>query len=130
MTNQEKVLAFMRKHEQYIQEKPAIPNDDILKFRVKLVTEEAKELIDASEDRDLIEIADALADLMYVIYGYAIAFGIDLDSIFNEVHESNMSKEIAQKRKDGKVLKTEEFKGPRIKEILEMQGLRDNVLQK
>jgi predicted HAD superfamily Cof-like phosphohydrolase len=81
-----------------------------------LIAEELGELKEAIRDKDIVEVADALTDLLYVVYGAGHAFGIDLDKCFNEVHRSNMSKlGLDGKpiyREDGKVLKGQNYFDP------------------
>ena len=100
--------------------------DDLAKLRVALLEEEVGEFVTASEKGDLIGIADALADIVYVVYGTALTYGIDLDSVLREVHRSNMSKLAADGkpliREDGKVLKSEQYFPPDIASAL---GLPD-----
>ena len=100
---------------------PLVPIDETKHLRIKLITEEFNELSDALEADDLVEIADALADLTVVVYGTALSYGIDLDAVFEEVHRSNMTK-LGEDRKpiyreDGKVLKGPNFEPPRIAEV-------------
>lgn len=100
------------------QEKPAFPDDDTRSLRIDLINEEFDELIDAENEEDLVEVADALADLCYVINGMALQYGIDLDKCFAEVHASNMSKLGADGkpifREDGKVLKGPNYFKPNL----------------
>lgn len=91
-------------------------------LRMDLIEEEWDELQDARDDNDLVEIADALADLVYVIYGAALVWDIPLDAVLEEVHRSNMSKLEDGKplyREDGKVLKGRNFSEPQISMVLE-----------
>jgi predicted HAD superfamily Cof-like phosphohydrolase len=92
-----------------IQTKSEFPGPERAKLRVSLINEEAKEFSDASDQADVVEAADALADLLYVVYGAALEWGIPIDAVFTEVHRSNMSKLWAdgkpRYREDGKVLK-------------------------
>ena len=100
--------------------------DDLAKLRIALLEEEVGEFVTASEKGDLIGIADALADIVYVVYGTALTYGIDLDSILHEVHRSNMSKLAADGkpliRADGKVLKSEQYFPPDIASALGRYG--------
>jgi predicted HAD superfamily Cof-like phosphohydrolase len=94
-------------------------------LRVSLLEEEVGELVSATHARDLVGIADALADITYVVYGTALTYGIDLDSVLGEVHRSNMSK-LDQDgkpiiRTDGKVLKSERYSPPNIAAVLQRQ---------
>ena len=92
MTNFEKVGNFMKTFGQEVKEKPSFSSDKINKLRLDLITEELGELKLAMKNNDLLEVADALTDILYVTYGAGHAFGINLDKCFNEVQNSNMSK--------------------------------------
>jgi predicted HAD superfamily Cof-like phosphohydrolase len=107
-----------------------LPSTDIdpalASLRIALLEEEVGEFGDAAKKGDLIGIADALADIVYVAYGTALTYGIDLDSVLQEVHRSNMSKLDADGRPlirdDGKVLKSERYSPPDIKAVLSRQA--------
>ena len=92
MTNFEKVGNFMKTFGQEIKKKPSLGSDKINKLRLDLIQEELGELKAAMKNNDLLEVADALTDILYVTYGAGHAFGINLDKCFNEVQNSNMSK--------------------------------------
>ena len=92
MSNFSKVGIFMKTFGQEVKNKPSFSNDKINKLRIDLIKEELSELQDAMKNKDLLEVADALTDILYVTYGAGHAFGIDLDKCFNEVQNSNMSK--------------------------------------
>jgi predicted HAD superfamily Cof-like phosphohydrolase len=92
MSNFSKVGIFMKTFGQEVKDKPSFSSDKINKLRIDLIKEELEELTDAMESRDLLEVADALTDILYVTYGAGHAFGIDLDKCFDEVQNSNMSK--------------------------------------
>ena len=92
MTNFEKVGIFMKTFGQEIKTKAELSNDKINELRISLINEELEELKKAVKDNDISEVADALTDILYVVYGAGHAFGINLDKCFNEVQESNMSK--------------------------------------
>ena len=92
MTNFEKVKIFMKTFGQEVKNKASLGTDQINQLRYNLIKEELEELRIAIEEKDLLEVADALTDILYVTYGAGHAFGIDLDKCFNEVQESNMSK--------------------------------------
>ena len=92
MTNFEKVGTFMKTFGQEVKEKPSFSSDKINKLRLDLIEEELGELKLAMKNNDLLEVADALTDILYVTYGAGHAFGINLDKCFNEVQNSNMSK--------------------------------------
>ena len=92
MTNFEKVGHFMKTFGQEIKTSADLSTDKINSLRVSLINEELEELKKAISEKDILEIADALTDLLYVTYGAGHAFGIDLDKCFGEVQNSNMSK--------------------------------------
>jgi predicted HAD superfamily Cof-like phosphohydrolase len=92
MTNFNKVGVFMKTFGQEVKNKPSFSTEKINQLRISLIQEELDELKEAMTNNDLLEVADALTDLLYVTYGAGHAFGIDLDKCFNEVQNSNMSK--------------------------------------
>ena len=92
MSNFSKVGTFMKTFGQEVKDKPAFSTDKINKLRIDLIKEELEELTEAMNNNDLLEVADALTDILYVTYGAGHAFGIDLDKCFEEVQNSNMSK--------------------------------------
>ena len=92
MSNFNKVGTFMKTFGQEVKTKPSFSSDKINKLRIDLIKEELDELQEAMKNNDLLEVADALTDILYVTYGAGHAFGIDLDKCFDEVQNSNMSK--------------------------------------
>ena len=92
MTNFEKVGTFMKTFGQDVKKSSSFSTDKINALRVSLIKEELDELIEAMNKKDLVEVADALTDILYVTYGAGHAFGINLDDCFEEVQSSNMSK--------------------------------------
>ncbi len=111
MTNFEKVGFFMKTFGQDVKQSSSFSSDKINALRVSLIKEELDELIEAMNKKDLVEVADALTDILYVTYGAGHAFGINLDDCFEEVQNSNMSK----LDKDGKPIynnKGKVMKGP------------------
>ena len=92
MTNFEKVGLFMKTFGQEVKTNASFSSDKINKLRIDLINEELNELTEAMNNKDLLEVADALTDILYVTYGAGHAFGIDLDKCFEEVQNSNMSK--------------------------------------
>ena len=92
MSNFNKVGTFMKTFGQEVKTKPSFSTDKINKLRIDLIKEELQELTEAMINKDLLEVADALTDILYVTYGAGHAFGIDLDKCFDEVQNSNMSK--------------------------------------
>ena len=92
MSNFSKVGTFMKTFGQEVKNKPSFSTDKINKLRIDLIKEELEELTEAMKNKDLLEVADALTDILYVTYGAGHALGIDLDKCFDEVQNSNMSK--------------------------------------
>ena len=92
MSNFNKVGTFMKTFGQEVKTEPSFSTDKINKLRIDLIKEELQELTEAMNNKDLLEVADALTDILYVTYGAGHAFGIDLDKCFEEVQNSNMSK--------------------------------------
>jgi predicted HAD superfamily Cof-like phosphohydrolase len=127
MTNFNMVADFMRAAEQDVNTTPVWPEDNVRLLRYKLIDEELTELHEAMVNEDIIEIADALTDLLYVVYGAGHAYGIDLDRCFAEVHRSNMSKFVDGKRikdENGKVMKPASYSPPDLSFLLpEMNDL-------
>lgn len=122
MNNFEKVAQFMTTFGQEVKTSPSFPDYDTIKLRRELIDEELKELDVAISDNDPVEVADALTDLLYVIYGMGHSFGLDLQKCFDEVHRSNMSKldEDGKPiyREDGKILKGPSYTPPNLKDII------------
>ena len=112
MSNFNKVKIFMETFGQEVKTKSSFSTDKINNLRYDLIKEELEELKEAMENKDLLEVADALTDILYVTYGAGHAFGIDLDKCFEEVQNSNMSK----LGEDGKPIYNESgkvMKGPK-----------------
>jgi predicted HAD superfamily Cof-like phosphohydrolase len=125
MTNFEMVGEFMETFGQEVKKSPELPDEQVVALRVDLIEEELKELMSAlyrDEKVDLVEVADALTDILYVTYGAGHAFGIDLDKCFSEVQRSNMSKlgEDGKPlyREDGKILKGSNYSEPDLKQFI------------
>ena len=122
MSNFNKVKAFMETFGQEVKTNPSFSTDKINSLRYDLIKEELEELKVAMENKDLLEVADALTDILYVTYGAGHAFGIDLDKCFEEVQNSNMSK-LDNKNKPiyseaGKVMKGPNYFKPDLKKFL------------
>ena len=92
MTNFQKVKTFMETFGQEVKNKASFGSNKINQLRYNLIKEELDELKQAIDNKDLLEVADALTDILYVTYGAGHAFGINLDKCFDEVQNSNMSK--------------------------------------
>ena len=121
-SNFEKVKDFMDVFGQEVKTKAEFPDINTSTLRLKLINEEYKELVESMEQQDLIGVADALTDLLYVVYGAGLAFGINLDECFDEVHRSNMSKLDSNGnpiyREDGKVMKSPNYFEPNLEKII------------
>jgi len=122
MSNFDKVETFMKTFGQEVKNKPSLSNDKINKLRIDLIKEELEELTEAMQKKDLLEVADALTDILYVTYGAGHAFGINLDKCFDEVQNSNMSK-LGEDGKpiyneSGKVMKGPNYFKPDFSKIL------------
>ena len=122
MTNFTEVKIFMEKYGQEVKDKASFPNDNIIKLRLDLINEEIKELQEAINNKDLVEIADALTDILYVTYGAGHSFGINLDKCFSEVQRSNMSKLGSDGKpiynESGKVMKGPNYSKPNLKQFI------------
>ena len=122
-TNFELAGDFMSSFGQEVLDTPTLPSAHLAKLRLELIREEFEELTVATNAMDIVEIADALTDILYVVYGAGHAFGIDLDECYHEVHRSNMSKLGADGkpiyREDGKILKGPNYFHPNLKDILD-----------
>ena len=122
MSNFSKVGIFMKTFGQEVKDKPSFSTDKINILRINLIKEELDELTEAMKNKDLIEVADALTDILYVTYGAGHAFGIDLDKCFDEVQNSNMSKLGSDGKpiynEFGKVLKGPNYFKPDLKKFI------------
>jgi predicted HAD superfamily Cof-like phosphohydrolase len=107
---------------QLVNDKPTMLDDKTYFLRMKLMEEELGELDDALRERNDVEAADAIGDLLYVVLGTAVSMGVDMDPIFREIHRSNMTKVGGGKRPDGKQLKPSWYERPDLKPILLQQG--------
>ena len=123
-TNFNKVNVFMDAFGQEVKRSPEFPDLDTVALRYELIKEELQELFVAMAEKDMVEVADALTDILYVTYGAGHAFGIDLDACFREVQRSNMSK-LGENgkpiyREDGKILKGPDYSEPDLKKVLDI----------
>ena len=122
MTNFKHVKKFMETYGQEVKVIADFPNEQTVKLRVDLIKEELSELIDAIKDKDIVEVADALTDILYVTYGAGHSFGIDLDACFAEVQRSNMSKIGLDGKpiysESGKVMKGPNYFKPNLKKLI------------
>ena len=104
--------------------RPTVPSGNVHRLRTLLIDEELAEFRNAGEAQDLVGVADALADMLYAVYGAAVEYGIDLEPVFMEIHRSNMSKggQACGCRPDGKVLKGLGYRPPNVREVIERQS--------
>ena len=124
MSNFNKVKAFMNTYGQDVKEKAEFPEKKIVQLRIDLIEEELNELKEAIKNNDIVEVADALTDILYVTYGAGHSFGVNLDECFDEVQRSNMSK-LGEDGKpiyndSGKVMKGPNYFAPNLKKIVNL----------
>ena len=119
------VLEFHKKYGCLVQNRPTIPDPQTLLLRAGLIVEEAAEFMSAARNRDIEKMVDALADLLYVVYGAAVVMGVDMEPISNEVQRSNMTKDGGGKDSGGKIMKGSNFSPPNILKCLIDQGYFD-----
>ena len=101
---------------------PNIPFPKYVALRHRLIKEEVGETLEAIEDENLVELADGICDSIVVLLGTAVTYGIDIRPIWDEVHRTNMAKGDGVLREDGKRLKPEGWKPPRVAKLLKEQG--------
>ena len=124
MSNFIKVKTFMNTYGQDVKEKAEFPENKIVQLRIDLIEEELNELKEAIKNKDIVEVADALTDILYVTYGAGHSFGVNLDECFDEVQRSNMSKLGEDGRPiyndSGKVMKGPNYFAPNLKKIVNL----------
>ena len=122
MSNFNKVKTFMNTYGQEVKERATFPESKIVQLRIDLIEEELNELKEAVKNNDIVEVADALTDILYVTYGAGHSFGVDLDKCFDEVQRSNMSKLGVDGKpiynESGKVMKGPDYFAPDLKKII------------
>ena len=122
MTNEQAMVeAFHSKFEIVVQTSPMDLNEETKHLRVRLIQEEFDELKEAMAAGNLAAVAKEMADLLYVTYGTAVSYGIDMEPVFREVHRSNLSKVGGYKRADGKWVKPLTYSPADIESIVEVQ---------
>ena len=124
MSNFNKVKTFMNTYGQEVKERATFPENKIVQLRIDLIEEELNELKEAVKNNDIIEVADALTDILYVTYGAGHSFGVNLDKCFDEVQRSNMSK-LGEDgnpiyNDSGKVMKGPNYFAPNLKKIVNL----------
>jgi predicted HAD superfamily Cof-like phosphohydrolase len=123
MSKTDDIREFHRAMDVLVQDTPGVPPSDVKELRISLITEEFKETIEALERDDLVETADGLVDLVVVVIGTALSYGIPFDAVWDEIHRSNMAKRDPEtgkviKRADGKVLKPDGWTPPNVARTL------------
>lgn len=124
MDPQAMVEEFHRKFEIAVGNGPSVPEEGTRQLRVRLIQEEFEELKEAMATQDLAGVAKELADLLYVVYGTAVSYGVDMDPVFREVHRSNLSKVGGYKRADGKWVKPSSYSPAQVEPLLAAQSAR------
>lgn len=123
MTNYEKVKQFMEAFGQEVPARATFPDEETMQLRLKLIAEEVSEFAESVQEGDLVNASKELADILYVVYGAGLAMGINLDQVFHDVHNSNMSKLGADGkpvyREDGKVIKGPNYTKPDLSWVIE-----------
>lgn len=119
-TEQQMVFDFHKKYNGHIEDIPNIGTSELRMLRSRLIGNEFSEFLTACNTKNLVEIADALGDLLYVVYGAAVSFGIDLAPVFAEIHRSNMTK-LGTHDPGGKITKGPDFVPPDLATVLAMQ---------
>lgn len=124
MSMQDKVLEFHKAFGLHIAPGPGLINNQAVRsLRVRLLNEEFGEYLEGEDNNDFYNIAKELADILYIAFGTAVAYGIPLEAVFDEVHRSNMSKlgEDGKPiyREDGKVLKGPNYTQADVKKVID-----------
>lgn len=122
MTDEQAMVeAFHSRFDILVRTVPTEPTEETKQLRVRLIQEEFDELKEAMAAGNLAAVAKEMADLLYVTYGTAVSYGIDMEPVFQEVHRSNLSKVGGYKRADGKWVKPETYSPAQIGPILKLQ---------
>lgn len=116
------VAEFHRKFDILVGDRPSNPDEAVRRLRVRLIQEEFEELQEAMTAQNLPAVAKELADLLYVVYGTAVSYGLDMDPVFREVHRSNLSKVGGYKREDGKWVKPPTYSPANVEPLLVSQS--------
>ena len=119
---QKGVYDFHKKYNCLAPDSPEMPDAQLLLLRSRLIVEEAGEFLKAASNRNMEEMCDAIADILYVVYGTAVVMGVDMEPISDEVQRSNMTKDGGGKDSGGKIMKGPNFTPPDIKKQLAEQG--------
>ena len=122
---QKDVLDFHKKFDCKIGDKPDFADEKTMKLRLSLIKEEIDELTEAYNENDFSSFIDAIADSIYVLLGTSISVGVDIKPIWDEVQKTNIAKIPGNSRKDGKILKPDNWTPPDIDNLLKKQGWED-----
>ena len=123
-SEQTMVETFHNRFDILVRSAPRELNEETKQLRIRLIQEEFDELKEAMATGNLAAVAKEMADLLYVTYGTAVSYGIDMEPVFEEVHRSNLSKVGGYKRADGKWVKPSTYSPAQINPILEIQQTR------
>jgi predicted HAD superfamily Cof-like phosphohydrolase len=122
MTDEQAMVEeFHKKFDILVHTSPTDASEDTRRLRIRLIQEEFDELKESMAEGNLAALAKEMADLLYVVYGTAVSYGIDMDPVFREVHRSNLSKVGGYKREDGKWVKPPTYSPAKIEPLLAMQ---------
>ena len=122
MTDEQSMVEeFHKKFDILVQVSPTAASEETKRLRIRLIQEEFDELKESMAEGNLAALAKEMADLLYVVYGTAVSYGIDMDPVFREVHRSNLSKVGGYKREDGKWVKPPTYSPADIEPLLAMQ---------
>lgn len=122
MTDEQSMVEeFHKKFDIFVQASPTEVSEDTKRLRIRLIQEEFDELKESMVDGNLAALAKEMADLLYVVYGTAVSYGIDMEPVFREVHRSNLSKVGGYKREDGKWVKPPTYSPAKIEPLLAIQ---------
>jgi len=122
MTDEQSMVEeFHKKFDILVHTSPTDASEDTKRLRIRLIQEEFDELKESMAEGNLAALAKEMADLLYVVYGTAVSYGIDMEPVFREVHRSNLSKVGGYKREDGKWVKPSTYSPADIEPLLAMQ---------
>ncbi|MEK7870279.1 MAG: MazG nucleotide pyrophosphohydrolase domain-containing protein [Nitrospirota bacterium] len=122
MTDEQSMVEeFHKKFDILVQVSPTAASEETKRLRIRLIQEEFDELKESMAEGNLAALAKEMADLLYVVYGTAVSYGIDMEPVFREVHRSNLSKVGGYKREDGKWVKPPTYSPAKIEPLLAMQ---------
>ncbi len=122
MTDEQSMVEeFHKKFDILVRTSPTDAGEDTKRLRIRLIQEEFDELKESMAEGNLAALAKEMADLLYVVYGTAVSYGIDMEPVFREVHRSNLSKVGGYKREDGKWVKPSTYSPAKIEPLLAMQ---------